>query len=158
MSLRQAFKSKFRSEKPEIDMMATPTILQTFPSEERLLEEVPDECPHPDKDSEDSCSACYKSQLAQLQEQLISVILENQQLVNEKSQSQSMTEQLMKQLEKERERSRMLSEKLHEKESSSSLSSKSPRLLARFYFRKCMMFLYFMKLYICIYKMRGLES
>ncbi|GFR10241.1 GRAM domain-containing protein 4 [Trichonephila clavata] len=129
MSLRQAFKSKFRSEKPEIDIMSPPTILQTFPSEERLLEEIPDECPHPEKECNESCSACYESQLAQLQEQFVSIMLENQQLVNEIKdlKSQSLVEQLTKQLEKERERYRVLSERLHEKESSS-LSSKSPRL------------------------------
>ncbi|CAL1271208.1 unnamed protein product [Larinioides sclopetarius] len=129
MSLRQAIKSKFRSEKPEIEIMAAPTILQTYPSEERLLEEIPDECPHPDKGSNDSCSACYESQLAQLQEQFVSIMLENQQLVNEikELKSQSLVEQLTKQLEKERERYRVLSERLHEKESTS-LSSKSPRL------------------------------
>lgn len=43
MSLRQAFKSKFRQEKPEIDIMTAPTILQTYPSEEHLLEEMGDE-------------------------------------------------------------------------------------------------------------------
>ncbi|GIY10350.1 uncharacterized protein CDAR_44431 [Caerostris darwini] len=81
MSLRQAIKSKFRSEKPEMEILTTPTILHTFPSEERLLEEIPDECPHPDKGcNEDSCSACYESQLAQLQEQFVSIMLENQQL------------------------------------------------------------------------------
>ncbi|KAG8186575.1 hypothetical protein JTE90_020870 [Oedothorax gibbosus] len=130
MSLRQAFKSKFRSDKPDIDIMTTPSILETFPSEERLLEEIPDECPHPDKlHNEESCSACYESQLAQLQEQFVAIMLENQQLVNEikELKSQSLVEQLSKQLEKERERFRVLSEKVHEKENSS-LSSKSPRL------------------------------
>ncbi|XP_054711215.1 GRAM domain-containing protein 4-like [Uloborus diversus] len=129
MSLRQAIKSKFRSEKPEIDIMPTPTILQTFPSEERLLEELPDECPHHDKETEDSCSVCYESQVAQLQEQLVAIMLENQQLVNEikELKSQTMIDQLLKQLDKEKERARMLADKLHEKESSS-LSSKSPRL------------------------------
>lgn len=43
MSLRQAFKSKFRQEKPEMDLMTAPTILQTYPSEEHLLEEITDE-------------------------------------------------------------------------------------------------------------------
>ncbi|CAL1271206.1 unnamed protein product, partial [Larinioides sclopetarius] len=135
MSLRQAIKSKFRSEKPEIEIMAAPTILQTYPSEERLLEEIPDECPHPDKGSNDSCSACYESQLAQLQEQFVSIMLENQQLVNEikELKSQSLVEQLTKQLEKERERYRVLSERLHEKESTS-LSSKSPRFVMIFFF------------------------
>ncbi|XP_015905700.1 GRAM domain-containing protein 4 [Parasteatoda tepidariorum] len=133
MSLRQAIKSKFRSEKPDIDIMPTPTILHTYPSEERLLEEMPDECPHPDKlPNQESCSACYESQLAQLQEQFVQIMLENQQLVNEIKdlKSQNVAEQLMKQLEKERERYRVLSEKLHDKETkeTSSLSSKSPRL------------------------------
>ncbi|GBO20666.1 hypothetical protein AVEN_38548-1, partial [Araneus ventricosus] len=86
-------------------------------------------CPHADKGSNDSCSACYESQLAQLQEQFVSIMLENQQLVNEikELKSQSLVEQLTKQLEKERERYRVLSERVHEKESTS-LSSKSPRL------------------------------
>lgn len=130
MSLRQALKSKFRPDKSESekDLDLSSSILQTFQEEEHLLDDIPEDCPHPEKDySDGSCKACYELQLAQLQEQLVGVMLENQQLVNEikELKNQTVSDQLLKQLEKEKEKSRLLAEKLHERES---ISSKSPRL------------------------------
>ncbi|XP_076331829.1 GRAM domain-containing protein 4-like isoform X1 [Tachypleus tridentatus] len=151
MSLRQAIRSKFRSEKPDAEKepdtppsASTSLPFRNFQEDEMCLlhEDVlgqeeesllQAEVTQDSRFLTDHLRSAYETQLNQLHEQLLAAILENQQLSNELKQLREQKPvDFVKELEKEKEKNRFLTEKLHEKDKDmkdkETAGSKSPRL------------------------------
>ncbi|XP_022256078.1 GRAM domain-containing protein 4-like [Limulus polyphemus] len=144
MSLKQVIKSKFRSEKPDVEKEpdTPPGASGGFPYRnfhedemcllhEEVLSQEEMEISQDSSLLTDHLRSAYETQLNQLHEQLLAVILENQQLSNELKQlREQKPPDIAKELEKEREKNRLLSERLHEKDTKDReiAGSRSPRL------------------------------
>ncbi|XP_076340614.1 GRAM domain-containing protein 4-like [Tachypleus tridentatus] len=143
MSLKQVIKSKFRSEKPDVEKEPDTSpgasggfLYRNFHEDEICLHEevLGQEEIEVSQDSSlltDHLRLAYETQLNQLHEQLLAVILENQQLSSElKLLREQKPPDITKELEKEREKNRLLSERLHEKDTKDRevAGSRSPRL------------------------------